>query len=87
MFSAHDSQIAIIWEFLNAANFNLTTVPYSSFVQMELYKKGFNCKKEDCFFIKFVSNGHALTFDIPSCKDKAMCEYKAMREYLQKISF
>jgi hypothetical protein len=34
-----------------------------------------------------VSNGKALTFDIPSCKNKEMCEYPAMRKYLQQISF
>lgn len=32
MFSAHDTQIAILWNFLNATNISQETVPYASFL-------------------------------------------------------
>jgi hypothetical protein len=38
MYSSHDTQVGIVWEWLNFTNFNFDTIPYASFLHMELYE-------------------------------------------------
>ena len=38
MYSSHDTQLGIIWEFLKPTNFDPDSIPYASFLHMELYK-------------------------------------------------
>lgn len=38
MYSSHDTQVGIIWEFLQPQNFDPSYIPYASFLQIELYK-------------------------------------------------
>ena len=42
MYSSHDTQVGIIWEFLQPQNFDPSYIPYASFMQIELYKNH-NC--------------------------------------------
>jgi len=46
MYSSHDTQIGIVWEWLNFTNYNFDTIPYASFLQMELYENK-KCKEKD----------------------------------------
>lgn len=38
MYSTHDTQLAVVWEFLDPKNYDPLYIPYASFIQMELYK-------------------------------------------------
>ena len=62
MYSSHDTQVGIVWEWLNFTNFNFDYIPYASFLQMELYENK-QCKEnnsEKCFNVLFTANGHEL---------------------------
>jgi len=45
MYSSHDTQVGILWEWLNFTTFQFDSIPYASFLQMELYEDK-NCNKE-----------------------------------------
>lgn len=86
MYSTHDTQVAIIWQFLDPKNFNPLYIPYASFIQMELYKDQ-KCKEDPenldkCFYMLFSMNGNELVLNAPKCNNQTMCPYSAAREYL-----
>ena len=45
MYSSHDTQVGILWEWLNFTSFQFDSIPYASFLQMELYEDK-NCNKD-----------------------------------------
>ncbi len=84
MYSAHDTQLAMVWEFLNPTNYDPFFIPYSSFIHMELFKDE-KCNEKDlnaCFHVLFSMNGEELNLDIPSCKHKTLCPYPEVRKFL-----
>ena len=91
MYSSHDTQVGLIWNYLNPTNFDPYYIPYASFIQMEFYKdqncKDFSNTVEECYAVQFLMNGHKLEFDIPNFKNQSMISYSAMKKYLEKISY
>lgn len=71
MYSSHDTQIGILWDVLSPKNFKPLTIPYSSFIQVELFKNQ-TCLKEkgtdSCFVMQITSNGYPLKFDLEGCR-------------------
>jgi len=61
MYSSHDTQVGIIWEFLQPSNFDPSYIPYASFLQIELYKnqncsstiekKNLDADKGKCYYL------------------------------------
>ncbi len=84
MYSAHDTQMAMIWEFLAPTNYDPFFIPYASFMQMELYKdeKCTNKNIDECFYVLFTMNGQELQLNIDKCKNKNLCPYPDVREFL-----
>ena len=37
MYSAHDNTISVLWEYLNAKNFDWYYIPFASYVQIKVY--------------------------------------------------
>ena len=73
MYSTHDTQVAIIWQFLDPKNYDPLYIPYASFIQMELYKDQ-NCQEEGenqdkCFYMQFSMNGKELILNTDKCKN------------------
>jgi hypothetical protein len=70
MMSAHDEQLANLWQFLEPVNFlqddqkgNYSEwyfIPYASHMHMELHKKK-ECEHH-CYYLLFTSNGQPLKF-------------------------
>lgn len=91
MYSSHDTQVGVLWEWLNFTTFQFDSIPYASFLQMELYEDK-NCHSvqsdpSKCFSVLFNANGKDLKYDIDGCRNKSMCPYPLVRQYLQKISY
>lgn len=90
MYSSHDTQVGVLWEWLNFTSFQFDSIPYASFLQMELYEDK-NCSAQSdptkCFSVLFNANGKDLKYDIDGCRNKSMCPYPLVRQYLQKISY
>lgn len=86
MYSTHDTQLGIVWEFLDPVNYDPLYIPYASFIQMELYKDE-KCKEDakntdKCFYMMFTMNGKELMLNTDKCKNRTMCPYSVAREYL-----
>ena len=64
IYSAHDTQIGMLWQFLNL---DFENIPFCSFIQMELHKN------ENNYFVQFLTNGKSVK--IGGCQE-TMCPYK-----------
>lgn len=84
-YSAHDWTVAQDLLFLNADNYKHETLPFASYIMMELHSSD-DCTSEACFWMEVFYNGVALEFSA-DCAEATACTYGEFLQMLQGKGF